>query len=201
MSSKTSVLESHGSYWCNTFHCTSIMKSREEFLQDFCKDKVVLHVGCTDYPFDGLNGLHKYLDSCCTVDGVDIDKEGIEKFKKTFKGNFYNDISHVTGSYDIVLLPEVLEHIDSPGQFLNQINSIDFTTLLITVPDVLCCYNYNHFECNNNTYVEACHPDHVAWYSPHTLSNIIKRNTDCIPKSFNIVNGRSIMCIATKEKT
>lgn len=196
---KSKVLESHGDYWVNTFECKQLYKSRELEFKKFCLNKKVLHVGCTDYPFDGANGLHKHLCEYADVDGVDTDREGIDRFSQIFKGDFFYNLKDINKSYDVVLVPEVLEHVDNAGAFLNQIDKIDFKTLIITVPDVLSCYKYNHFDYQDDKYIEACHPDHVAWYSPLTLRNITEKNTKCKCKEFYLINGRSIMTIATKD--
>lgn len=198
MLNNSNVLKMHGDYWCNIFDCTVLHESRGEVFKKFCENKSVLHVGCTDYPFDGLNGLHKSITEYANVDGVDVDRDGIDRFKKHFDGNFYYNLDEISKSYDVILVPEVLEHVDNAGFFLNQINKINFKQLIVTVPDVLSCYNYSHFEYIDNKYIEACHPDHVAWYSPHTLKNIIEKNTNCKCSKFFIVNGRSIMTISEK---
>lgn len=193
------VLKNHGEYWTKVFECKKLFGSRESELCSFCENKKVLHVGCTDYPFAGESGLHKALDQCAHTDGVDVDKNGIDRFKKIFSGNFYYSLDEVNDTYDIVLLPEVIEHVGDVGSFLSQIDKIKFDTLIATVPDVLSCYNNYHFELINNQYVEAVHPDHFAWYSPYTLKNIIEKHTQCKCSKFYLL-GKSILTIATKEK-
>lgn len=194
------VLQCHGEYWSKTFDCTQLYGSREDELCKFCQNKKVLHIGCTDYPFGGEEGLHKSLDACSYADGVDVDKDGIDRFKKIFNGNFYYSLDEVNDTYDIVLLPEVIEHVSDVGSFLSKVDKINFNILIATVPDVLSCYNNNHFEFSNNQYVEAVHEDHVAWYSPYTLKNVIEKNTKCKCVEFYIL-GRSVLTIAKKEKT
>lgn len=196
---KSSVYQQHGDYWCQVFDCEVLLQSREEIFRRFCEAKKVLHVGCTDYPFDGLGGLHASLENYCEVDGVDTDRRGVDTFRQHFKGDFFYSLEDVNKSYDIVIVPEVLEHVDNAGSFLSQINKLASHKLIVTVPDCLSCFQYNHFEFLENTYFEAVHPDHVAWYSPHTLKNIIQRNTDYKCTEFYRVNGRSIMTVAEKS--
>ena len=57
--------------------------SRFEFFVNHCRDKDVIHFGCTDWPvFNPNNNLHidleKYTNS---LHGFDVDKEGIEILK------------------------------------------------------------------------------------------------------------------------
>lgn len=197
---KSSVYQQHGSYWSQVFSCEALVESREEVFRRFCENKRVLHVGCTDYPFDGLSGLHRSLESYCEVDGVDTDKDGVDRFRQHFSGDFFYRLEDVDKTYDIIIVPEVLEHVDNAGSFLSQINNLQSNELIVTVPDCLFCLQYNHFEMIEDTYIEVVHPDHVAWYSPHTLKNIIERNTDYKCTKFYRINGRSIMTIAEKIK-
>ena len=197
---KSSVYKQHGEYWCRVFKCETLAQSREQVFKPFCEGSKVLHVGCTDYPFDGINGLHASLEAFCEVDGVDEDRSGIDRFKEHFNGKFFYSLEDVDEVYDLILVPEVLEHVDNAGSFLSQINKLSSTRLIVTVPDCFSCFQYNHFEFFENTYFEAVHPDHVAWYSPHTLKNIIERNTDYKCTEFYRMNGRSIMTVAEKTK-
>jgi len=197
---KSSVYQQHGEYWCQVFKCEVLLESREQVLKPFCEGRKVLHVGCTDYPFDGVSGLHASLEGFCEVDGVDTDKQGIQRFRKHFKGEFFYSLESVNKAYDVIIAPEVLEHVDNAGSFLSQINKVSSSKLIVTVPDCFSCFQYNHFEFLDSTYIEAVHPDHVAWYSPHTLKNIIERNTDYKCSQFYRVNGRSIMTVAEKIK-
>jgi len=51
----------------------------------------------------------------------------------------------VTEDYDLVLVPEVLEHVPDVGGFLAQMNAIRAPTFVITVPDAYQCRE-RHFD-------------------------------------------------------
>ena len=81
---KSSVYQQHGSYWSQVFSCESLVESREEVF----KENKILHVGCTDYPFD-VQWASQSLESYCEVDGVDTDKDGIDRFRQHSSGDFF----------------------------------------------------------------------------------------------------------------
>lgn len=73
---------------------------------------------------------------------------------------------------EIIVCGEVLEHLSNPGWFLTRLRQqYAGVPVIITVP--------NAFSDAVKRYVsqgiEAVNPDHVAWYSPKTLSVLLQR--------------------------
>lgn len=139
----------------------------------------VLHVGCTDYPiFDPLTNLHLELAKVTSqLDGCDKDVEGIEQLKKYYDGIYFTSLSNVNGSYDYVLVPEVIEHIGNVEEFLKNLSRIDTKYFIITSPNAFFVNRDNEFYMKDNVFYEEVHPDHNCWYSPYTLTNCIKKYT------------------------
>src|SRR3546814_3571272 len=79
-------------------------------------------------------------------------------------------------SYDVVLVPEVMEHVADVEGFLSQIEAVDASCFLISVPDAFQC-RARHFDYigETETFLEAVHPDHNVWYTPYTFANTIRK--------------------------
>lgn len=150
-------------------------KSRHDFIKDLVKNKKVLHVGFVDYPITKpKKSLHLYIATECTrLDGIDPNiTEETKKILTISNGQIYTDWSQLPNDYDIILVPEVIEHVDNVSSFLQQLDQLK-GTMIITAP---CAYTLkNNFIEENGMYIEIVHPDHNCWYSPYTLRNVIDK--------------------------
>ena len=112
-----------------------VVRGRIDFVLQRCKGKKVLHLGCVN---EGLtkariksgNLLHiRLIDVAKEVWGVDISAEGIELLRKHGIDNLVvGDIEHIDQieelkqqKFDIILATEVLEHLNNPGLFLQNV--------------------------------------------------------------------------------
>jgi len=173
---------------------------RLEVFRRFCEGKRVLHIGCVDHPlFDLHKNLHLQLEKYCAVlDGFDVNSESFEQMRPFLKGKLLSKWEDICDAYDLVLVPEVMEHVPNVRDFLGQIARIRTSQVIITVPDAFQCFS-RHFDYNQhtNTFVEVVHPDHKCWYTPYTLLNTIKQYTDWAIEGLYFVNGISVMAVAT----
>jgi len=176
-------------------------RPRIEVLQQICQGRRVLHVGCVDWPItDPANSLHVKLDAVCAhLDGFDIHAEAFDALRPHVRGEFFSDWQQVTASYDLVLVPEVMEHVPDVQGFLAQLDAVDAPHVLITVPDAYQCRN-RHFDylTENETFVEVVHPDHNCWYTPYTFSNVIRKYTGWKVDGLWFFNHISLLAIASK---
>jgi 2-polyprenyl-3-methyl-5-hydroxy-6-metoxy-1,4-benzoquinol methylase len=153
-----------------------------DFVLNRCKGKTVLHLGCVD---EGLaterikSGelLHfKLIDVATQVWGVDISKEGIRLLQEHEANNLVlanieqiNQIEKLRGhSFDIILLTEVLEHLNNPGLFLQGAKKLFYsnTIMIITVPNEL---RLTGLKRQIKGY-EFVHPDHNYWFSYNVIN-------------------------------
>lgn len=167
--------------------------TRYEFLVPFTKDKKVLHVGFVDYPItDVTNNLHiKLSEHCARLDGYDPNYGPESKILDVKNGQNYNDWNNVPDDYDLILVPEVIEHVGNVELFLNQISSKK-GTLIVTAPDAFLLYN--NFK-RSNIFTEVVHPDHNFYFSPYTLNNTINKYSEKKVKSLHWVDYHSICAI------
>jgi len=158
-------------------------------------------VGCTDSPvFDPEANLHIQLSKFCgQLHGYDVDAEGLALLKSFVPGEYFNDIARIKDSYDVMLVPETIEHVDNVKRFLEQLSKIRFKRCLITAPNsFLPNDNGNHFDAEG-MYVEYVHPDHNCWFSPYTLKNCIQKFTDWkITQTYLLNNRCMVACLCER---
>ena len=125
--------------------------------------------------------LHRRLveasESCA---GLDLSSEGLDAlreagFQDLHHGNAER-LSEIFGKrkFDLIVAGEVLEHVSNPGLFLEGIRGALAADgeLLVTVPNafflprIVAAFGRK----------EVCHYEHVAYYSPKTLSGLVHRH-------------------------
>lgn len=159
---------------------------RRSYILDACRGQRVLHLGCVDHPFllDRLASgdlLHAAIDEVAgELWGVDLDRAGLE----TLRANGFDhlceanieqlDAAKLPGRFDVVVAGEIIEHLTSPGAFLRQVPRLlaPGGKLLVTVPSAQSI----RLVANALRRVEVVHPDHKAYFSPHTLTELLASN-------------------------
>ena len=202
----TSQLESlHAPYFVQRVQVGSELAQvgRLDVFRSLCQGKRVLHVGCADWPItDPATSLHLALEPvCAALDGVDPHVEALEQLAPFARGRLFSSLAEVTDSYDVVLVPEVMEHVPNVSEFLAGLEAVDAATFLVSVPDAFQCRS-RHFDyvADTQTFVEVVHPDHNVWYTPYTFANTIRKY-----RSFNIermwfFNRISLLALLSKEQ-
>lgn len=163
-------------------------EKRIDFIREYIKNKTVLHIGFCDHQplikqkIENNQWLHKIIiESSNKCIGIDIDKEAIEYVQKEFeipdiycldilKDVLPKEVESI--NFDVVILGEVLEHVDNPVYFLSKINEKlkkQATELLITVPNAFDLNNL--LEIKNN--IEFINTDHRYWFTPFTLAKVL----------------------------
>jgi hypothetical protein len=149
--------------------------SRLDFLTPLVTDLKVLHVGFVDYPITKpKKNLHLRIASVCKrIDGIDPNAtDEIKSLLSVPNGNIYDSWNDVPNDYDVIIVPEVIEHVDNVALFLEQLDQVK-GKLIITAP---CAYKLSgNFREEHESYIEIVHPDHNCWYTPYTLKNVINK--------------------------
>ncbi len=168
-----------------------LMKSRDRSILDFCRNKSVVHIGCTDSPFTELRLsegglLHQKLTPAATrILGVDIDSKGLSLLKDSLGGEYlnvdiqeYSNIQDVTQEEvfgfvpDVIVLGDVIEHLSDQTQILKTMSNLtkgSDTQILITTPNSLGLRN----TLNSILGYELMHPEHLLIHSPTTLRTVL----------------------------
>jgi len=199
---KTPKYLEFGNFWIQKVE-TQTIDNRFDFFKNLCKNKTVLHFGCTDWPiFKPENNLHiKLSEYTKTLHGFDIDEEGINNLKKYVSQNYFSSFSKIPNTkYDICLIPETIEHVDNVRTFLEQVSKINADYFIITAPN---CFSKEHLSRNfygKDFFIEVVHPDHNCWYSPFTLKNQIEKYSSLkVVKTFLLEGDKMICCKAVKK--
>lgn len=183
---------------------TDIMNlSRVDVFRKLCAGQRVLHIGCADWPItDPKTSLHLALESVCAkLDGFDIHAEALEALAPYTCGKLFSRFEDIVDQYDIVLVPEVMEHVPNTAEFLTQLDALDAASYAITVPDAFQCRT-RHFDYLHDaqTFVEVVHPDHNCWYTPYTFSNTIRKYTPWAIDGMWFFNAISLFMLASKRR-
>jgi 2-polyprenyl-3-methyl-5-hydroxy-6-metoxy-1,4-benzoquinol methylase len=101
------------------------------------------------------------------VVGFDLDDVSQQSLpKEVFRG------LDVVIKPDIIICGEVLEHLSNPGWFLTRLKrEFEGVPVIITVPNAFAAAAAKWIAKG----IENVNQDHVAWYSPKTLSVLLQR--------------------------
>lgn len=176
--------------------------NRFEYLENLVEGKTLIHVGCVDTP-DALSWkmttdrwLHARLaKKAARCVGIDISQIGIEHLKERYGIediyclDLMRDDLSIAGnqSWDLIILGEMLEHLDNPVEFLASLRSkiVDkVSRVVVTVPNAMTIYNWrgalNHREQINT--------DHRYWFTPYTLAKVVTR------AGYRVEDIRFVLC-------
>ena len=159
--------------------------TRLDVLQDLARNKNIVHIGFVDHSIRKLNTkikynkwLHKLLvESAQRCVGVDIVSEPVAYvrdvlgYSDVFTGDILTDElpEVMQRSWDAIFLPEVIEHLPNPVNFLTRLRSRfqnSAPQLIVSTPNTLSP------EFNPTTQTEIINSDHCYLFSPYTLARI-----------------------------
>lgn len=113
--------------------------------------------------------------------GIDSDPGGVELARKLGYDAYVADCEDRQAlaelglqPADVVVAGEIIEHLDQPGRFLEAVKVLvnDRGSLLITTPNAGSMTNF----LSGLMRRELVNPDHVGWYSWHTLQTLLGRH-------------------------
>lgn len=168
-----------------------ICKSRLVSLKMLCKDKRVIHFGCSDHlpliekKLENGTYLHEILGkSAQNLVGLDYNNKAIEAMSNIHGYDHVYTFDLFTGSlpriitnekYDYVVMGEILEHVDNPVNFLQKMQEVFAPyceQIIITVPNIASKHRFNCIIQN----MECINTDHRYWFTPFTLAKVISRS-------------------------
>ena len=181
---------------------------RHAYLVEQCCDKRVLHVGCVDYVrtgdwrrvLDSDSWLHgKIRRVAAEAVGIDIAKDAVAELRDHFgmRDIHYGDAEDLgalhVGTFDVIVAGEVIEHLRSPGRFLESAFPLlrPHGSLLVTTTNAFCARKFIQVLCGR----ESIHEDHVAYYSHRTLQCLIEAYNYRVTEqcSYRIRNARPLL--------
>lgn len=160
---------------------------RIDHLVEMCGGAKLIHVGFADHlplldeKIAGGRWLHKRLtESAERCIGVDIDEQAVATIQEKYGIDdiYVHDMTAesllepvVSESWDMMLMADVLEHIDNPVEFLsalgaNYADRVD--KFVIAVPNAFSLPNL----LSTFKHKEVINTDHRYWFSPVTLAKV-----------------------------
>ncbi len=158
-----------------------------EFYSNIVSGKKVLHIGCTDHKelIDTKIRKNEYLHTklikkASLIHGIDVNKEAIDYLKNKYNISdlYYYDVTHETipscllKKYDIILVPEVLEHVLNLGNFLQAIKKFMSSESLLIVSTPNAFKSHSFFTVLKG--YEETNPDHKYYFSYVTLKSLLE---------------------------
>ncbi|CAH2032040.1 class I SAM-dependent methyltransferase [Trichlorobacter ammonificans] len=168
-------------------HLSNRIVEREPYLLELARGRRVLHFGFLDSIFlerklaEG-SLLHSRLGQVAhRVCGVDIEAALLERYRELTgdQDNLLWDIADTTvpeglrEGFDLVLFPEVLEHVPNPGLVLSNLATLcrlNRARLCLTLPNAFDMYGFMAAMQG----VELVHPDHLYTFTPRTLTRLVQ---------------------------
>ena len=147
--------------------------SRDALLLKLVYEKNALHLGCADHPdlIDSkrLSGryLHENLKKYASkLVGVDINQDALKKMAKIGINDLYTPDFIPDLNFDMVLAPDVIEHVPNVYEFLVGLRRYNAPEIVITTPNALRLRNRSLFRG------ELINTDHRYWFTPYTLAKV-----------------------------
>lgn len=155
--------------------------TQQKILETVGGKKTVLEIGSsTGYMTKG------FLENGCIVDVVESDKEAIAKLPKRVRKVIHSSIEDHNiypklGSYDFIVVADVLEHLVSPESVLRKLARISTaqTKLVISLPNVASwimrkqLFFKGDFEYQDSGILDKTH---LHFYTVNTLPKIVEAN-------------------------
>jgi SAM-dependent methyltransferase len=164
---------------------------RLDAIGEICRDRNVLHLGCTNYPYteDAIEKkmlLHFDLEKVAKrLTGFDFDQAGLDILAAHGSTNLFQADLEKLGevdcneTFDVIIAGEMIEHLNNPGLFLEGIKRFMSaeTRLMITTVNAYCAMRIVQYALRGKGgRNEPVHPDHVAYYSHNTLRLLLERH-------------------------
>lgn len=158
--------------------------NRDKYILEICKQRRVLHIGCTDSPFfekhyNKGDLLHQKLAvSTSELIGIDMVQEDIKILQNSGYDVRLIDAQNMTtlqqeNLFEVILLADIIEHVPNPGLILAEAKKLLTPNglILISVPNTFGIIRF----LKSFFRYEQVHPDHVAYYSSGTLETLAQR--------------------------
>jgi 2-polyprenyl-3-methyl-5-hydroxy-6-metoxy-1,4-benzoquinol methylase len=172
--------------FAHTLPRAEFVGSKSATLVRLCGGKRVLHLGFVAEGFleDQLQRqkwLHAEIAQVASkLVGVDISEQGVRRAGQLgFADCYVGDVEQLSRvpfprlDYDVILAPDIIEHLANPGLFLNELSKVttENSLVVISTPNALSIKTL-FFPLART---EAVHPDHNFYYSPTTLTTLLRK--------------------------
>src|SRR5438034_8196006 len=158
-----------------------IVCDRVAYLCQLAGGKSVLDIGVVEHTREAMNSPYWLHGNLCRAAaqclGVDVLEQEIDYLRTKGYDVICADITEapIPRQFDVIIAGEILEHLDTPGQFMkNCATMLDRCgRLVVTVPNPWYANVVLKNVTRSSTFVDSA--DHVAWYDASTLYELGQR--------------------------
>jgi SAM-dependent methyltransferase len=156
-------------------------ESRIEIVREFCRDKIVLDLGCVNHDTENSSSdrwLHKaVVDSAAQVLGVDYLPEQVEILRQRGFNVITGDVNKplaLERKFDVIVVGNLIEHLSSFEGLLNNLREqlAPDGVVLISTANPFFREQYFYSALKNDITVNA---EHTCWLDPVTLDQLSRR--------------------------
>lgn len=172
--------------WFEKINKNNKLFNKSDLINKFCKDKIVLDVGCVGQDIDYSNPewIHNQVKNVSKdIVGVDVNLEGIALLKsKGYKILHYNELNFEK-KFDVILMLDVIEHVNDPVLFINEYKNFlnKNGKIVITTPNSNRGINFINIFFKNDY---SLNYEHTFWFCPRTFLEVLNRVEDITINSF-----------------
>ena len=151
------------------------------YLADVVRGKDVLDVGCVDHSASTESSerwMHKHLCAAAgSIVGLDIEEADCAELRRRGYNVVAGDAcsTRLEREFDVVVAGEIIEHVENPGVMIRNLAAHlrPGGKLVLTTPhSFFALHMVESLFCDPR---RRWNPQHVAWYEPFTLTNMVER--------------------------
>jgi SAM-dependent methyltransferase len=173
--------------------------SVRDFISAYVKGKTVLDVGCIDHSASHSGEdtwLHKHIvASANSTVGLDVLESDAAKLRDAGYDIVCGDActASLGRTFDVIVAGEIIEHIDSTSAFLTNMSRHlnEDGRLVLTTPNTF--FLLHMLESVFRSPDDCWNPEHVCWYEPFTLRNVLSRNKLGIDAMYYFTRSRKLL--------
>lgn len=157
----------------------SVQKPRNRALLSTVDSGRFLHIGCVGDPDVKHDWLHGLLSN--RVDelvGIDINRRGVERLVQDgydVRLDDATELETVSGPFDTVVAPEVIEHLSEPGELFDAVKDVlgPSGRLFITTPNPWAACYLRRVAVGEDP---VGNEEHTCWIDATTLEELADRH-------------------------
>jgi len=155
--------------------------SRVEIIREFCRDKVVLDLGCVNHNIENASSeqwLHKtVVEVSREVLGVDFLVDEVEMLRQRGFQVMPGDVTQplaVDRKFDVIVVGNLIEHLSSFDGLMSNLRRLlaPDGVVLICTANPFFREQYFYSALKNDVIVN---PEHTCWIDPVTLDQLSRR--------------------------
>ncbi len=151
--------------------------NKNDMVKILCQDKDVLDIGCVgqDIDYSSQDWIHNQIKNVSkSLVGVDINIKGINNINQMGYEIYHYDKLNRDKKFDILIMLDVIEHVNDPVEFLNNYKKFlkEDGKIIVTTPNSNRAINFVNIFFRNDY---SLNYEHTFWFCPKTFLEIVNR--------------------------